>query len=162
MIIKNEKPLKIIGYAQSTLTQESLFYGKSFVIEDTSIMSPQEFKQLQNKDDFQYFIGFALDLKEREQTIDLLDEYDSDCVTYVHDSAIVFEGATIGKGSCVANFSSLMAGATVGKNCMFNFKSAAINNIEICDNVTIGAFSNANKSITKEGIYVGSPARFLR
>jgi serine acetyltransferase len=45
---------------------------------------------------------------------------------------------------------------------MFNFKSAAINNIEICDNVTIGAFSNVNKNITKEGIYVGSPARFLR
>jgi acyl-[acyl carrier protein]--UDP-N-acetylglucosamine O-acyltransferase len=180
MIIKNEKPLKIIGYAESTLTQESLFYGKNFVIEDTSLMTPQEFKQLDNKDDFQYFIGFALDLKEREQTIDLLDEYDSDCVTYVHDSAIVFEGATIGKGSCVANFSSLMAGAkvgnhcfietyclvshetTVGKNCMFNFKSAAINNIEICDNVTLGAFSSATKSITKEGVYVGTPARFLR
>ena len=198
MIIKNEKPLKIIGYPESTLTQESLFYGKNFVIEDTSLMTPQEFKQLQSKDDFQYFIGFALDLKEREQTIDLLDEYDSDCVTYIHDSAIVFEGATIGKGSCVANFSSLMAGAkvgnhcfietyclvshqttvgnncmlhsgtmlagktTVGKNCMFNFKSAAINNIEICDNVTLGAFSSATKSITKEGVYVGTPARFLR
>ena len=77
-------------------TQKNLmFYGKNFVIEDTSLMTPQEFKQLDNKDDFQYFIGFALDLKEREQTIDLLDEYDSDCVTYVHDSAIVFEGATI-------------------------------------------------------------------
>ena len=59
MIIKNEKPLKIIGYAQSTLTQESLFYGKNFVIEDTSIMEPQEFKKLQNKDDFQYFIGLC-------------------------------------------------------------------------------------------------------
>ena len=45
---------------------------------------------------------------------------------------------------------------------MFNFKSAAINNIEICDNVTLGAFSSATKSITKEGIYVGTPARFLR
>ena len=67
MIIKNEKPLKIIGYAESTLTQESLFYGKNFVIEDTSLMTPHEFKNLQNKDDFQYFIGFALDLKEREQ-----------------------------------------------------------------------------------------------
>jgi UDP-3-O-[3-hydroxymyristoyl] glucosamine N-acyltransferase len=58
---------------------------------------------------------------------------------------------------------TMIAGkTTIGKNCMFNFKSAAINSIEICDNVTIGAFSNANKSITKEGIYIGSPARFLR
>ena len=198
MLIKNEKPLKIIGYDQSILTQDSMFYGKNFVNEDCSIMSPEEFKLLINKDDFQYFVGFALNLKEREQTIDLLDEYDSDCVTYVHDSAVIHEGATIGKGSCVANFSTVMQGAvlgdhcfvetyclishnttvgnncmfhsgsmvagktTIGKNCMFNFKAGAINNIEICDNVTIGAFSNATKSITKEGVYVGTPARFLK
>ena len=69
------------------------------------------------KDDFQYFIGFALDLKEREQTIDLLDEYDSDCVTFIHETASVHEGAIIGKGSCVANFSTVMQGAVLGKHC---------------------------------------------
>ena len=41
---------------------------------------------------------------------------------------------------------------------MFNFKSAAINNIEICDNVTLGAFSSATKSITKDNV---SQAEFL-
>ena len=117
MLIKNEKPLKIIGYEQSILTQDSMFYGKNFVNEDCSIMSPQEFKQLQNKDDFQYFIGFALDLQERSQTVDLLDEYDCDCVTYIHDTAVIHEGAVIGKGSCVANFSTVMQGAVVGKHC---------------------------------------------
>mgnify|MGYP005693103067 FL=1 len=117
MMIKNEKPLKIIGYSESMLTQDSMYYGKNFVNEDISIMTPNEFKNLQSKDDFQYFIGFALDLKEREQTIDLLDEYDSDCVTFIHETASVHEGAVIGKGSCVANFSTVMQGAVLGKHC---------------------------------------------
>lgn len=116
-MIKNEKPLKIIGYSESMLTQDSMYYGKNFVNEDISIMTPNEFKNLQSKDDFQYFIGFALDLKEREQTIDLLDEYDSDCVTFIHETASVHEGAVIGKGSCVANFSTVMQGAVLGKHC---------------------------------------------
>lgn len=116
-MIKNEKPLKIIGYSESMLTQDSMYYGKNFVNDDVSIMTPQEFKNLQSKDDFQYFIGFALDLKEREQTIDLLDEYDSDCVTFIHETASVHEGAVIGKGSCVANFSTIMQGAVLGKHC---------------------------------------------
>jgi len=117
MMIKNEKPIKIIGYSESMLTQDSMYYGKNFVNEDISIMTPDEFKNLQSKDDFQYFIGFALDLKEREQTIDLLDEYDSDCVTFIHETASVHEGAVIGKGSCVANFSTVMQGAVLGKHC---------------------------------------------
>ena len=117
MMIKNKKPLKIIGYSESMLTQDSMYYGKNFVNEDISIMTPDEFKNLQSKDDFQYFIGFALDLKEREQTIDLLDEYDSDCVTFIHETASVHEGAVIGKGSCVANFSTVMQGAVLGKHC---------------------------------------------
>ena len=117
MMIKNKKPLKIIGYSESMLTQDSMYYGKNFVNDDVSIMTPQEFKNLQSKDDFQYFIGFALDLKEREQTIDLLDEYDSDCVTFIHETASVHEGAVIGKGSCVANFSTVMQGAVLGKHC---------------------------------------------
>ena len=116
-MIKNEKPLKIIGYSESMLTQDSMYYGKNFVNEDISIMTPDEFKNLQSKDDFQYFIGFALDLKEREKTIDLLDEYDSDCVTFIHETASVHEGAVIGKGSCVANFSTVMQGAVLGKHC---------------------------------------------
>ncbi len=116
-MIKNEKPIKIIGYSESMLTQDSMYYGKNFVNEDISIMTPDEFKNLQSKDDFQYFIGFALDLKEREQTIDLLDEYDSDCVTFIHETASVHEGAVIGKGSCVANFSTVMQGAVLGKHC---------------------------------------------
>lgn len=196
MLIKNDKPFKVIGYGESSLTQETLLFGKSFVHDDIEVISPQEFKNIKAKDEFQYFIGFGLDLVERREIVDLLE--DQDCVTYVHDSALVFPNVKIGKGSCVANFSSVMQNAvigdhvfietyclvshnstigtnsilhsgtmiagktTVGENCMFNFKSAAINNISICDNTVVGAFSNVNKNIEKAGIYVGSPARLLK
>lgn len=134
MIIKNDKPLKIIGYAESMLTQDSMYYGKNFVNEDISIMTPDEFKNLKSKDDFQYFIGFALDLKEREQTIDLLDEYDSDCVTFIHETASVHEGAVIGKGSCVANFSTVMQGAVLGKHCFIETYCLVSHNTTIGNN----------------------------
>ena len=133
-MIKNEKPLKIIGYSESMLTQDSMYYGKNFVNEDISIMTPDEFKNLQSKDDFQYFIGFALDLKEREQTIDLLDEYDSDCVTFIHETASVHEGAVIGKGSCVANFSTVMQGAVLGKHCFVETYCLISHNTKVGNN----------------------------
>ena len=50
----------------------------------------------------------------------------------------------------------------IGKNTVFNLKSAATNKIEICDNVVVGAFSNVHKSITKPGLYLGSPARLAK
>lgn len=134
MMIKNKKPLKIIGYSESMLTQDSMYYGKNFVNDDVSIMTPQEFKNLQSKDDFQYFIGFGLDLKEREQTIDLLDEYDSDCVTFIHETASVHEGAVIGKGSCVANFSTIMQGAVLGKHCFVETYCLVSHNTTIGNN----------------------------
>lgn len=40
--------------------------------------------------------------------------------------------------------------------------NATILPVEICDHVVIGAGSVVSKSITKPGIYVGNPARFIR
>ncbi len=40
--------------------------------------------------------------------------------------------------------------------------NATILPVNICNNVVIGAGSVVTKSITKPGIYVGNPARFLR
>jgi acetyltransferase-like isoleucine patch superfamily enzyme len=40
--------------------------------------------------------------------------------------------------------------------------NATILPVNICDNVVIGAGAVVTKSITKPGIYVGNPAKFLR
>ena len=40
--------------------------------------------------------------------------------------------------------------------------NATILPVEICDNVVIGAGAVVTKNITKAGVYVGNPAKFLR
>jgi UDP-3-O-[3-hydroxymyristoyl] glucosamine N-acyltransferase len=50
---------------------------------------------------------------------------------------------------------------TVGENCTFKFKSSVLNNVNITDNVTVGALSNVTKDITKSGRYLGSIARYV-
>lgn len=55
---------------------------------------------------------------------------------------------------------AMIAGRTnVGNNSTFNFKSAAINSLELCDNIEVGACSTITKNIDQPGLYVGTPAR---
>lgn len=46
-----------------------------------------------------------------------------------------------------------------GDNVVIGAGSVVIGPVDICDNVTIGAMSLVNKSITEPGVYVGVPAR---
>jgi UDP-3-O-[3-hydroxymyristoyl] glucosamine N-acyltransferase len=48
---------------------------------------------------------------------------------------------------------------TVGNNSTFNFKSAVLNGLELCDNIEVGACSTITKNIDQPGSYVGTPAR---
>jgi UDP-3-O-[3-hydroxymyristoyl] glucosamine N-acyltransferase len=65
------------------------------------------------------------------------------------------------KDNVIMHVGTMIAGkTTVGNNCLFNFKSSAINNIIICDNVEVGAFSNITKNVTMPGRYLGSVARY--
>jgi len=55
---------------------------------------------------------------------------------------------------------TMIAGKTkVGNNATFNFKSAVLNGLELCDNIEVGACSTITKDIEKSGVYVGTPAR---
>jgi UDP-3-O-[3-hydroxymyristoyl] glucosamine N-acyltransferase len=74
---------------------------------------------------------------------------------------MVSHHVNLGRGS-VVHAGTLIAGrTTIGEYCTFNFKSSIINNVTITDYVTIGAFSNVTKNITKPGKYVGSIARYV-
>lgn len=116
MLIKNNKPFKIIGYEESSLTQELFLFGKKFIQDDTSIISPVDFLNLKNKNNFQYFIGFGLDLQERSKIIEILDDYD--CISYAHNTSLIFDNVKIGKGVGIANFSSIMQNAIIGNHCI--------------------------------------------
>jgi acetyltransferase-like isoleucine patch superfamily enzyme len=89
----------------------------------------------------------------------------------------VYEGAVISKFTVVESFclighwttlgvsnhlspGVMIAGKTrIGDNCTFGMRATVLNNLDICDNVYVGAVSVINKSINVSGRYVGSPAR---
>ena len=48
---------------------------------------------------------------------------------------------------------------TIGNNFTMYANSIVVGPVEICDDVTLGANSLVNKSITEPGVYVGSPVR---
>jgi acyl-[acyl carrier protein]--UDP-N-acetylglucosamine O-acyltransferase len=197
MIIENDKPIKIIGYSQSSLTDGALRWFSLESKNEIEIITPELFLDLKNKSEYQYFVGFSLDMNLRKVICDEIDQLDLDCVTYIHDSCVLFDNCKIGKGVFVGAFSTityhseienhcwiecycllphhgkigkgsvihggtLLAGrTTIGEYCTFGFKSSMINHVTMTNNVTIGAFSNVTKNITKPGRYVGSIARYV-
>lgn len=113
MFIRNNKPIKLIGYRESSLTQEMLFLSRE-VADDVDIIEPREFHHSIYKDDFQYIVSFGLDLKERAEMCEAVDAHD--VASYVHSTAYVADTAEIGDGTCVGPFSSVMQGASIGKH----------------------------------------------
>jgi len=53
-------------------------------------------------------------------------------------------------------------GTIIGENCYIGAGTKIAGGVEICNDVVVGANSFVTKDITKPGIYVGIPARFLR
>lgn len=50
----------------------------------------------------------------------------------------------------------------LGDNVVIGANSVVIGPVDICDNVTVGAMSLVNRSITEPGVYVGTPARKVK
>lgn len=68
----------------------------------------------------------------------------------------------IGDG-CVFAVGVLTSGSVkIGNNCWFGTGSIISNGVTICDDVVVGAGAVVVKNITKSGIYVGNPARYLK
>jgi len=68
----------------------------------------------------------------------------------------------IGEDTVMAAGVMLSGSIKIGKNCWLGTGSSYRQGITICDNVVIGVGSVVVKDITKPGIYIGNPARFLR
>lgn len=200
MLIANSKPLCLIGFEQSTITQEAYFFLRPEFSGDIVTLSPDEFIALDNKDQYQYFVAFTLDIDKRVEVIDIIESLQLDCIRYMHDSCVCYTDditQVLGRGSFVSPFSTLLRDSHVGHHCIietyclvshycdigdnvllhsgtliagrtrigansvFNFKSGALNALDICGNIEVGACSTVTKSIDNPGYYVGSPARRL-
>ena len=68
----------------------------------------------------------------------------------------------IGKNTVLAANVTLSGSIKIGNDCWFGSGSIIRHNINICNNVLVGTGSVVTKNITKSGIYVGNPARFLK
>jgi sugar O-acyltransferase (sialic acid O-acetyltransferase NeuD family) len=69
---------------------------------------------------------------------------------------------TIGSHVTFTSHCVLSGGCTIEDLCYFGVNSTIGDGITICANVFLGMGGTANKSITEEGIYVGSPVRRIR
>jgi carbonic anhydrase/acetyltransferase-like protein (isoleucine patch superfamily) len=207
IITSSNKPLRIIGIASSTITQEVLSFLPTQTQFEYALITPNEFLILSNKHDYQYLVFFTLDVNLRKEIIDIIETLGLECFSGVHESAIIHSSDLrnlsseeifdiIGRGTIISPFSSVMinaklgnhciletyclvshyctignnvilhsgtmiAGRTaIGNNCEFNFKSAVLNALNICDDVEVGAISTVTKDITQPGRYIGTIARY--
>ncbi len=74
---------------------------------------------------------------------------------------VMFVNDLFSNGGPASGDKSLWKATTIGKKVSIG-SNATILPVSICDNVVIGAGAVVTKSITKPGIYVGNPAKFLK
>lgn len=121
ILIRNDKHFKIVGYIESSLTQNvCLFVETLNFVNGFSVISPEEFRRLENKDNYQYLVTIALDLEERKEITNIIDSLNLDCVTYVHESSLVHQSAKLGKGVAIFSFNLVMANAVIGNHCIID------------------------------------------
>lgn len=80
----------------------------------------------------------------------------------VNTCSVVEHHTQIGMHCNVAPNSTMNGLIKLGNNCYLGSSATVIQAIEICDDVFIGASATVTKNIDKPGLYVGTPAKFLR
>jgi UDP-3-O-[3-hydroxymyristoyl] glucosamine N-acyltransferase len=114
-LVKN-KSVKIIGYEESALTQqyvqlskqeEYVNIAKKYNVNSVDLISPEEFLSLQNKNDYQYFLAFSLDIVLKNNICNILDEENLDCPTFIDDTSVIHGDCKIGKGVFIGPFSTI-------------------------------------------------------
>lgn len=128
MLIANHKPIFLIGFENSTITQEAQHFLQLEFAGTVDIITPDDFIVLPNKEDYQYGVAFTLDEQQRKEIINLVEELNLDCFTYLHDTVVCYRDLKsmsvdeikqiIGHGSFIAPYSSILLGAKLGKHCI--------------------------------------------
>lgn len=132
--------MMMIGFPESTLTQEAAFFVGQELQSKMHIISPDEFFAIQNKHEYQYGVAFNQDLEKRQQVIDIINELDLDCVRYMHDSVVCYEKdikKVIGRGTFIAPFSTILMGATLGDFCAVETYCLISHHVKIGNNVML-------------------------
>jgi acetyltransferase-like isoleucine patch superfamily enzyme len=145
MIVGNHKPIRIIGYTESSMTQE--FVNEIAKTHTVDVVSPKNFVP---DDTYQYIVSVTFDLEERQQLLGLLDQHDLDLVTVIHDTCLIGTEppAQIGAGTFIFPFSTVSLGAQVGRHCIIGPYNL------------IGHYSQlGNNCITRPGVIISDKSR---
>ena len=146
MLVANTKPIAIIGFAKSAMTEE-IYQGivralpsRPEIPQTVSIISPNEFLELEHKENYQFATAFTLDVNLRKRVIALIDELNLDCVSYIHDSVIYYDDMTkIGKDCFIAPHTVMLLGSKIGSHCIIETNCLVAHYAELEDNVILHA-----------------------
>jgi len=119
MIIGNDKPVRIIGYAKSSMTQE--FLGEIYLARPVEVIGTQDF--LNNPDpQFQYIVAVSFDFAERKNIIDTVDSLGLDLITVINDQCCIGNNPApvIQPGTFVFPFCNISLGAAIGRHCIIS------------------------------------------
>jgi UDP-3-O-[3-hydroxymyristoyl] glucosamine N-acyltransferase len=134
MIIGNEKPLIIIGYPESSMTEEFLE-----VVHETNpckVIKPLDFYSMAEKSKYQYIVSITFDCKERLEIIKFLEKENLDMFTVIHDTCIIGNKPRpqIGAGSFIFPNVIICLAANIGKNCIIGSQSMVGHYSSLADN----------------------------
>jgi len=115
MIVGNNKPIRVIGYAESSMTQE--FVNEISKTHAVDVVAPVNFVP---NNAYQYIVSITFDLEERRQIVRLVDQHRLDLVTVVHDTSLIGSTppAQIGAGTFIFPFSIVALGSCIGRHCI--------------------------------------------
>lgn len=123
MLITKHNLIRLIGFPESTITQEAEFYMSKEFSGGIEIITPDEFLAMNDHSGASYGVAFTLDRIQRNQCIDLIESKNLDCLIYIHDTVICYFDKTeenvrkyIGHGSFISPFCTILLGATIGKH----------------------------------------------
>lgn len=77
----------------------------------------------------------------------------------INTAANVEHDVTIGDFTHISTGAMVNGGARIGCDCFIGSGAVVRNGVSICDGAVIGAGSVVSRDITREGVYVGIPAR---
>lgn len=142
MILANRNTIRLIGFEQSTITQEARFFISQEFSGIIEVISPEDFIKSSNKNDYSYVIAFTLDETLRQQIINILDSEHLDCIIYIHPTVVrYFDDAHVrnyvGAGSFISPYSTMLLGSTVGRHCVIETYCLISHYVTIEDNVQL-------------------------
>lgn len=123
MILANKHTIRLIGFPESTITQEAVFFISQEFSGSLEIISPNDFINSTEKENYSYFVAFTLDNDLRKRVIDIIDSTQLDCIIYIHPTVIKYFNDKqitncIGAGSFISPYSTMLMGSTLGRHCI--------------------------------------------